>query len=58
MSFLSKVSTVSMQPISIPVEVNERPGEKKGQLLWEKHFKKKIISQLGIGCQKERGNNA
>ena len=46
-----------MQPNSIPMEVNERPGEKKGQLLWEKHLKK-IISQLRIGCQKERGNNA
>ena len=29
MSFLSKVATVSMQPNSIPMEVNERPrGEK------------------------------
>lgn len=30
MSFLSKVATVSMQPNSVPMEVNERPRGEKG----------------------------
>lgn len=53
MSFLSKVATVSMQPNSIPMEVNERPRGEKGAVTVRKTLLKKLFLSWRLGAKRK-----